>query len=167
LLWQKRSDPLPHLVAYCRQIEQTAELKQQLASTTAELRRLRSAAGLVDSSPLPGAGAAAASPTPGDPATPGDAARVTPGGGSDPEPATADLAAALGRAVRAEVALSDAESSLVQLRYKVSLLEHGLKAKEGEEERMRERLADKVAKEERRLARDKAAYARWVVSVDS
>ncbi|KIY91332.1 hypothetical protein MNEG_16632, partial [Monoraphidium neglectum] len=48
----------------------------------------------------------------------------------------------------------------MQLRYKVSLLDHGLKAKESEGERLRERLADKVAREERRLAHDKAAYAR-------
>lgn len=47
-----------------------------------------------------------------------------------------------------------------QLRYKLSLLEHSLKAKESEAARLRERLADKVAKEERRLARDKATYAR-------
>lgn len=50
--------------------------------------------------------------------------------------------------------------SLPQMRYKASLLEHSLRAKEGEADALRGRLADKVDKEERRAARDKAAYGR-------
>lgn len=61
------------------------------------------------------------------------------GSGSD-----VTLAAALGRAVRAEAALADAEQQLISLRYKALQLETAGNRKEKEIEALRDRLADKV-----------------------
>eukprot|EP00775_Hariotina_reticulata_P013264 gene13264-13394_t len=77
-----------------------------------------------------------------------------------PGAADNDLAAALSRAVRAEAAVADAESALVSLRYRVLQLEASNSRREQEVETVKERLAEKVAREERRLASDKRAYAR-------
>jgi hypothetical protein len=117
---------------------QVAELEQQLSSTAGELRRLRAAAALVDSGPLarPAAPAAGADPLQ-HPSAPQQRQQSAARAETDPEEAPAhpaaeaavaaaaaaavaggvdgDLVAALGRAVRAEAALSDAENALVQV----------------------------------------------------
>lgn len=71
-----------------------------------------------------------------------------------------DLDAAVARAARMELLLREAEAQLQGLRYKVGQYEHAARAKEVELERLRERYAEKVTREEQRLARDKAAYQR-------
>ena len=71
-----------------------------------------------------------------------------------------DLAAALARSRRAEAALADAEANLVVLRHKLLQQDACLARKDRELDAMRGRLEDKVEREERRLARNKAAYAR-------
>ncbi len=66
----------------------------------------------------------------------------------------------MARATRAEEALRAAEAERVRQQQLLGSLQHAVRGRELELEKLRERLADKVAKEERRVARDKAAYAR-------
>ncbi|PNH02559.1 hypothetical protein TSOC_011452 [Tetrabaena socialis] len=69
-------------------------------------------------------------------------------------------AAAAERAGRAEEVARRLDSELGGLRMRYSQLEHAFRAREASLDKMRSALADKVAKEERRLARDKAAHGR-------
>lgn len=72
----------------------------------------------------------------------------------------ADLSAAVSRAMRAEALVKEADATLVALKYKCGQLEHVLRMREGECDKLRDKLADKVRVQERRLVRDKEVYAR-------
>jgi hypothetical protein len=119
---QRTAEWSPHDASHSFEFKrcQVAELEQQLASATADLRRVRAAAGLSASA---AAGQAA-----------GSRGRVSEDGsdqqGSAPEEGASprcadadaaaaagdgDLAAALGRAARAEAALAEAEALIVQV----------------------------------------------------
>ncbi|MEW5316929.1 MAG: hypothetical protein WDW38_008268 [Sanguina aurantia] len=68
--------------------------------------------------------------------------------------------AALTRADRAEEGLRKAEVELNVSKTRLSTLEHSARHKEAALDKLTAHLAERVAKEERRLARDKAVYAR-------
>jgi regulator of replication initiation timing len=97
-----------------------------------------------------GGGGAAAAATTGGAATGGSGGGVVDG----------DLAAAVARALKAELALAAAEQQLWSLKHHLAAAQSAATRQEREAEKLRERLGDKVAKEERRLARDKAVYMR-------
>ncbi|MEW5300295.1 MAG: hypothetical protein WDW36_003235 [Sanguina aurantia] len=68
--------------------------------------------------------------------------------------------AALTRADRAEQGLRKAEAELNVSKTRLSALEHSTRHKEAAMEKLTAHLAERVAREERRLARDKAVYGR-------
>lgn len=162
---------------------EAAQSEHDLACSEAELRRLRAAvqpldvgAAVSSSSglstakattphigparaaalhPLAAAGGEGATGDPAPAGTQHGGAGAATGGAVD-----GDLAAALARSRRAEAALADAEANLVVLRHKLLQQDACLARKDRELDAMRGRLEDKVEREERRLARNKAAYAR-------
>lgn len=74
--------------------------------------------------------------------------------------AGSDLASALLRAQRAEEALKLSEVLVRDLGAKLVHAEHVSRAREVAADKMRDRMEEKVAKEERRHGRDREAYGR-------